>query len=402
MKEDSVLQGIRILDLGSDISAPYTARLLADNGAEVIKIEPPGGDTSRRKGAFLNHKPDPETSSLFIALNTSKKGITLDITKTKGRELLLKMMEMSDAMIENYDPDYLASLNLGYDTLSKHNAKLVLTSITNFGQEGPYRNWDTSEGAIQAFSGLMTISGEPDRSPIKTGLPLAQYTAGLTGFASTLAAVYHAQLTGEGQHVDIALCDAIAANIDQLSLAWSFDYPDKEMRSRYGLRRGPLEGLYQCRDGFIGCTTTDFSEVKRLATIVSPDLDYPDKFGNFYYGSVDNEDEMEAILIPWFLEHDKRPIMEMTQGVGLAYSYVADIKDLVEANPQLSTRNSLVELEHPRIGNYLACAPSNRYIGPSFKLKPAPLLSQHTEEILTSWLGLNRNEIATLKTEGVI
>jgi crotonobetainyl-CoA:carnitine CoA-transferase CaiB-like acyl-CoA transferase len=271
MNEDSVLGGIKVLDLGSDISAPYTARLLADNGAEVIKVEPPGGEIARRKGSFLDNKPNSETSSLFIALNTSKRGITLDITSAKGRELLLKMVDVVDAVIENFDPDYLASLNLGYDELSKINPKLVQTSITNFGQEGPYRHWDTSEGAIQAFSGLMIISGEPDRSPLKTGLPLAQYTAGLTGFATTLAAIYYAQLTGEGQHVDIALCDAIAANIDQLSLAWAFDYPDKEMRSRYGLRRGPLEGLYQCSDGFVGCTTTDFSEVKRLATIISPD-----------------------------------------------------------------------------------------------------------------------------------
>jgi len=403
MNEEAVLSGIKVLDLSQYIAGPYTAKLLADNGAEVIKIEAPGkGDVARKCGPFPGDNPDPEASGLFLVLNTSKKGITLDIATGKGKELFLDLIREADVVIESYKPSFLPSLGLGYDDLSRVNPKLVMTSISNFGRSGPYRDWEATETTFQAAGGLMAISGDPDHAPLKAGIPLAYYTAGLTGFTSTLAALYYAQESGEGQQVDVAIYDAIPTNIDWRSLVWSMDYPEKPFWGRTGERSGPLFGFYQCLDGFAGCGVDTFSKLRTLADVISPELDNEEKFGDLWWGYTTHADDLEAILVPWFFEHTKQEIMELAQERGAAISYVATNQDIIEANPQLKERGSLVELEHPRAGKQLYLIPGNRFSEAGYRMFSAPLLGQHNEEIFNSWLGLTKDGLAKLTKEGVI
>jgi len=403
MDKKAILSGIKVLDLGQYIAGPYAAKLLADNGADVIKIEPPvDGDISRKCGPFPNDIPNREASGLFLTLNTSKKGITLDITTEKGKELLLRLVSKADAVIENFKPKFLPALGLGYNAMSKVNPRLVVTSISNFGQSGPQRDWEATEIIFQATGGIMLLTGDPERSPLKIGIPLAQYISGLTAFTSTLAAIYHAQNTGEGQQVDVAIYEAISAIINERSLAWAMDYPEKPLWGRTGDHRGPLFGIYQCEDGFIGCSINNFSEVKRLAEIISPDLDNEEKFGDYFWGYCSHADELEAILVPWFFEHKKKEIMELAQGKNLAFSYVATTKEVVEDNIQLKKRGTLVELEHPIAGGHPYFIPCNRFSKAGYRMFPAPLLGQHNEEIFSNWLGLTKGDLQKLASDGVI
>lgn len=403
MEKEAILSGIKVLDLGHYIAGPYAAKLLADNGAEVIKVEPPGqGDVSRRCGPFPNQVPDSEASGLFLVLNTSKMGITLDITTRKGKDIFLQLISQADAVIENYKPGFLPSLGLSYHDLSQVNPKLVLTSISNFGQSGPCCDWEATEITFQAAGCIMSLTGEFERAPLKIGIPLAQYTAGLTAFTGTLAALYHAQMTGEGQQVDVAIYEAIPANINERSIAWALDYTDKPVWGRTGERHGPLLGLYQCRDGFIGCSINNFSDLRLLADIISPELDDEEKFGDYFWGYTSHADELEAILVPWFFEHTKEEIVRLAQEKGLAFSYVATTRDVIEANPQLKERKSLIELEHPRAGKQLYFVPCSRFSQTSYRMLPAPLLGQHNEEIYHGWLGITEKELEKLASEGVI
>ena len=403
MKNDTILSEIRVLDLSQYIAGPYTAKLLADNGAEVIKVEPPGeGDIARKYGPFPNDIPDRETSGLFLSLNTSKKGVTLDITRDKGKEVFLNLVDKVDMLVESFVPSFLPSLGLGYNDLSRLNPRLVMTSITNFGQSGPYREWEATEIGFQASGGLMTITGEPRRPPLKVGIPLAQYLSGLTGFTSTLAAVFHAQNTGEGQHVDIAICEAIPPNIDDRALAWSLDYSEKPLWSRTGERRGPLIGIYQCQDGFIGCTIPNFSYLKRLADTISPELANEKRFGDYFWGWTCNPEELEAVLVPWFYEHKRQELMDMAQSKGLPWGYVATIQDVAESNPHLKERGSLIDLEHPKAGKQPYFIPCNRFSGIKCRMFAAPLLGQHNKEIFNNLLGMSDDELAELASEGII
>ena len=167
--DDQLLTGIRVLDLSYDIAGPYMTRLMAGMGADVIKVEPPTGDPSRRAGPFPNHIPHREKSALYLYLNTSKRGITLDFSTTTGRDLLLRLVEGVDLLVESFRPGTLDEANLGYEALSQVNPRVILTSITPFGQNGPYSQLPAEELTLYAMSGLMYLTGEPDEEPLKEG-----------------------------------------------------------------------------------------------------------------------------------------------------------------------------------------------------------------------------------------
>ncbi len=186
---EQLLTGIKVLDLTHYIAGPFCTKLMADYGADVIKIERPGkGDIARQVGPFPEDVPDPEKSGLFLYLNTNKKGITLNLKTKTGIEILKKLVKESDVLVENFRPGVLPSLGLEYETLKKVNPRLVMTSISNFGQTGPYRDWKATEITLYALSGQMSRQGDPDREPLKHALSIFQYFAGKVASLVTLAA----------------------------------------------------------------------------------------------------------------------------------------------------------------------------------------------------------------------
>ena len=214
------LEGYLVVDLTERVAGPYCTKLMALQGAEVVKVEPPGtGDAMRAMGPFVGGDPHPEKSVPFLYLNTGKMSVTLDVEQHSARNLLLELAKRADVFVESYAPGYLASLGLGPDALLDANPRLVVSSISHFGQTGPYSGYKGEEIVDQAISGHVDITGEPDREPIKMGGNLAQYAGGQAAFASTLIAVYHAALTGEGQHVDNSITEA---NVDLLD-SWGIN-----------------------------------------------------------------------------------------------------------------------------------------------------------------------------------
>ena len=211
----SSLAALRVLDLSEGVAGSYCAKLLADYGAEVIKIERPGGgDPTRRHGPFAGDQPHPERGALFLYLNTNKKGITLDISQSTGARLLRRLITVSEVMVESYPPGYLAGLGLGYAALSALKPRLVVTSITPFGQTGPYSSYKATNLTAFAAGGQMSLTGEPDREPLKNGGYQAEYQAGLHAFAATAVAAVSADATEVGQHVDISAMECQASALE--------------------------------------------------------------------------------------------------------------------------------------------------------------------------------------------
>ena len=207
------LNGVHVLDISQDIAGSFCARLLADYGAEVIKVEPPSGAALRRQGPFHSDDPHPEKSLLFFVLNVNKQGITLNLEASGGPELLKQLAADADVVVETYKPGYLDSLGIGYEALREVNQRLVLTSITPFGQTGPYSQYEGDELMCYAMSTIMSISGTSDREPLKHGGFQAQYEGGLNGAGATTMALFHQSMTGEGQHLDVSITECVASTM---------------------------------------------------------------------------------------------------------------------------------------------------------------------------------------------
>ena len=198
------LDGVKVLDL-TDIKGQFCGKLMASLGAEVIKIEKPGGDAERMLPPFADNVPGPENSLWYASWNTNKKSITLDIESTQGKEIFKKLVEDADFVIESFTPGYMESLGLGYDELEKINKSVIMTSITPFGQYGPYSKYKASDLTINAMSCLLFLIGERDGSPVRIAVPQAYTLAGAEGFGGSMIAYYYRTQTGEGQHVDVCM-----------------------------------------------------------------------------------------------------------------------------------------------------------------------------------------------------
>ena len=236
-----VLHDIRVLDLSQGVPGPFCAKLLAGLGAEVIKVEPPGtGDLSRGAGPFLGDA-QPRNSALFLYLNTSKKGITLDLEQPVGQQIMQRLVQSCDVLIESHLPGVLDRLNLGYSALEGINPGLVHTSVTPFGQWGPYSDYQGSDLVAQAVGGLMCTIGLPDREPVKIGGEIALYTTGMSAFSATMIALYVRDASGVGQHVDVSAMETIAVAQIHSSIHYQF--------GRTPVRRE--SNLVQAQDGWV-------------------------------------------------------------------------------------------------------------------------------------------------------
>ena len=205
------LAGLRVVDLTHHIAGPYATKLLADFGADVVKIERPGGDPARRLPPFYHDDPHPDRSLPFLYLNTNKRSVTLNLKSEEGRGILLELLKDADAVVDNFAPRVMPSLGLDADTLREHNPRLVVASVTNFGQSGPWRDYKATEIVSYALGGLMYIFGAYDREPLKHALHQAQFKAGTNLASATLMALYHQRMTGQGQLVDVSIQESIAS-----------------------------------------------------------------------------------------------------------------------------------------------------------------------------------------------
>jgi crotonobetainyl-CoA:carnitine CoA-transferase CaiB-like acyl-CoA transferase len=402
---EQVLSGIRILDLTWYIAGPYCTKLLADYGADVIKVERPGdGDPARRLGPFLNDQPNPEKSGLFLHLNTNKKGITLDLKTNAGKKILKELVKNADILVESFSPRVMPSLGLHYEVLKEINPRLVMTSISNFGQTGPYRDFKGSELIFQGFGGYMYLIGTSDREPVKKAANVIQYQIGVIASVATMVAFYGAQVRGYGEHVDVDGVREELTSIDgKIYMMTAYQYTGHVHRRKE--IESPL--IRVCKDGYVFIVTAGpttgalfFPAIARMLKLTPAEIE---EWGRpeILDDPVKAREFDQRFLEPWLLQRNMMEIVEEAQSAGVM-STPYNTPGTLLSDPHFKARSYWKEIDHPVAGRLT-------YPGAPFRMgeegwqirRPAPLLGQHNEEIYRE-LGYGKEDLIHLRQSGVI
>ena len=406
-----LLEGVRILDLTHYVAGPYCTRLMAGLGADVVKVErPPSGDPVRRLGPFASrpgvarHYGDVqavEDGAWHLYMNAGKRSLGLDLKTDQGRALALELAAQADILVENFAPGTLERLGLGYGELSAANPALVVTSISNFGQTGPYRDWRGTEANLYAMGGLMNITGEPEQEPLKEGAPLAQLGAGQNAFAATMGALMYAEETGEGQRIDVSIAEYATNILENALMQYSYSGQEYTRVGNRGYGRAAW-GIYPCRDGHVGIIAGPDHRWPEVSHIMEREELADPRFAS-RRGRQENADEVDALMLPWLLDHDKVEIFKAGQNSGLGFSFVATMQDILEME-QLLARGYFVKLEHPASGELtypgapISCEPD----ADAWVFRRAPLFGEHTAPVLSDWLGCDAVRLRRLAAAGAI
>ncbi len=403
---ESPLAGVRVVELGQMVAAPYCAKILADLGADVIKVEPPGGDAARRRGPSANDTAHPEPSGLFLYLNTNKQGITLDPCSHEGARLFRELCRGVDVLVEDTPPGWLAQWGIGDGQLSAANPRLIVASITPFGQDGPHRDWkayplNTWFGSGEGyFLPVPTPDGEPAtaREPVQAGGMVGEYRCGMSAATAILLALCWQQATGQGQQIDISKQEALLA----LSRYEICKYPNDGFVERRDTRASPSGGLLPCRDGWVDVHFTEDHQWRALVQFLGhPEWGEDERFGT-RGARAEHRDELVACLEPELLRYTPEEIYHGAQRLGCPAGPITDPADLL-ASPQLGVRGFFLELEHPEGGRWRQPGVPYQFSAtPCALRRPAPSLGEHNDLVWGQELGLASDELARLRQAGVI
>jgi crotonobetainyl-CoA:carnitine CoA-transferase CaiB-like acyl-CoA transferase len=375
------LAGIRVLELAEGIAGPYAGKLLADYGADVTKLEPPGGDISRRLGPFQGGEPDPERSALFLHLNTNKRSAVADLATEAGRRLVLDLAGCSDVVVESLMPGVADSRGLGFEALRARNRRLVLLSVTSFGQTGPYASYKGSEIVHYAVGGPLSATGKPEREPVKMGADLGQYQCGNMGAVAALGAVVMAERSGEGVHIDLANVETQVASIDRRKTNLLYGANRDEDVPRFGgYSVSPLPGgVRPTADGYVQVSTLPNWIPRALKVLDDPDLAarYQDPA---WVLDPELPEVADAALLTWSVGRGKQEAMEEAQAAGWPVTAVNHPIDLL-GDPHFAERRFFVTVEHPAAGAVTQPgAPVRMDEGWALR-SAAPTLGQHQAEV---------------------
>jgi len=392
------LEGMRVIELGSQFSSPFCSKLLADYGADVVKIEKPNsGDSARRHGPFVGNVAHQEKSIPFLYLNTNKRGITLDIATITGQQILGSLLETADILVENFAPEISLSLGVDPNILSSRYPGLIVTSITPFGYSGPYKNMEYTDIVICALSGLMYHSGDSDQEPLRNVLNQSFYIAGINAAVATLAATFQRLTTGNGQHVDVCATECMASHLVQAIPYYNYM---GAIKGRRPIRGSGIEELMPAGDGYVVPSIQGSQPWSVFTDLIGEEGLQDPKFETGP-GRIEHGEELKALLEQGLQKWDRKPLFQASGERRLVFGMAQDAGDLVEC-PHLDSRGFFVTVDHPIVGE-------NRYpgLGPvisdqEFKIeKPAPLLGQHNWEIFNQ-LGFKRKELTLLRSNGII
>ena len=397
---DMALEGVKVLDLTHYVAGPYCTKLLADYGADVIKIERSNqGDPARTMGPFYKDEPHLEKSGLFLHLNTNKRSVTLNLKADEGKEAVEKLVEWADILVENFRPGVMDSLGLSYDSLFKLNPKLIMVSISNFGQTGPYRDYKSEDIVAYAMGGAMHATGIPDREPAKLGLNVILYQAGAVAALSSMVALTKADLQGEGDYVDVSILDTQMGSQDRRSVGLvAYQYTGEVLFKRAAPGSRPGSGIFPAADGYVSIAGFGIRFPAILDMIGQSELMQDPRFGPMDERS--KEDNAEAFnyeyLMPWLMERNMSDIWAQAQKQHILTGVVLNIEDLMN-DPHFKERGFWEEVEHPHTGKVIY--PGSPFImseTPWSIRTPAPLLGQHNEEILKGLLGYSQEAMVKL------
>lgn len=402
---DLALADVRVLDLTHHICGPYTTKLLADYGADVIKIERPGeGDLARRLGPFKGDDPHPEGSGLFAWLNTNKRSVTLDLHHAAGRDALLDLAVRADIVVENFRPGVLDRLGLGYAALRARKPNIVLLSISNFGQTGPYREWAGSELVLFAMGGEMYSMGAAEREPIKMAGTAALIESASAAAVAAIGAIYGAKWGGEGTHLDISIYETQTGGVDRRHASIIGYQFSGRVSGRVSLAAalGYPNGVFACADGYVELTGGGQRWPNTLRMLGNPpEFSGPEWQNPLITMQPQAREQFDAVFIPWLFAHTKREIWELSQREHILCAPLYTMEDLF-TDPVFRERGFFVEVEHAHLGRFTM--PGRPFVmteTPWTLRRPAPLLGQHTDEVLRE-AGFSPERIAGLRAAGAI
>ena len=389
------LDGLRVLDLGHGIAGPFAARLLGDYGAEVIKVEKPvTGDFARTLPPFAPDVQAPEQSLLFQYLNWNKRSIALDLRARASHPVIRELVRSSDIVIESFRPGTLARWGLSVDQLLEWNPRLVVTSITNFGQEGPYAQYRASDLVLQAMGGIMQISGQADREPLKHGLSQSYYCAGLNAAYASVMAACAAQTDGIGEHVDLSIQECLAS---ELVLNESYYAFLGAVQGRRAVVQDPFAGEpIPARKGYIAFQTGGGAPFDTFAEL----FDRPE-FREPRFSSPPQREqrvpEVRALLEECVANRDAKEVFLAGQSKRLLLGMVQSAQDLLDCE-HLRDRKSFATVSHPATATEITFPfeLGKMSATPATLRRRSPLLDEHRAEILAGLTGLDQTQRAAL------
>jgi benzylsuccinate CoA-transferase BbsE subunit len=400
-KKEGPLDGIQVLDL-ADEKASFCSRLLADLGARVIKIEKPGGDPSRRMGPFGGEQPGPERSLFFYYHNVNKMGVTLNLEHDEGKRLFLKLLKRTDVVVETFHPGYLGKIGLGFDRLSEKNPRLILVSVSGFGENGPRSQYKSCDLVASAFGGQMYVSGSPTSSPLKAFGEQSYYTASLFAAIGILLALRKRAQTGEGDHINVSLQESVVSTLDHVMVRYF--YEQIVPRRQGSLYWNNSFCILSCKDGHL--LMTPFQQWETLVEWLDSEgmagdlKDERYREEEYRLGEIDH---IINVLQRWAKTHTRHELFELGQLMRFPWAPIYSPKEVI-ANPQLKARRFFAEVSHPEMQTSLRC-PGVPYRFSSFSLgrrKRAPLIGEDNVQIYQKELGLSDRKLRKLYSMGVI
>ena len=383
-----LLPGVRVLDLGQRISAPYCAKILAQMGAEVIKVEPLAGDASRRMGPFPDDIPHPEKSGLFLALNANKYGVTLDLPSAEACKALRKLAATADILIESFPAGFMEECGLGYKALREINPGLVMISITSFDERGPYASFKSSDLVLSHMSGhahaLLGPVEEPDsQPPIRAGGHQAELLPGLAAATATLMALYRKRVTGAGSHVKIGSFEALVNQHISGLANCAYGRPAPSRRLGESTDVGAVGGVLACADGYVTVSPREDAQWERwLHVMGDPDWASDERFATREARQA-NSPALWQFMSEWSRPLLKADITRRAQEQRIPCFPANTVADLLD-DAHLASRDFFVEIDHPVAGAFRYPGAAYRFSNAELPLgaRPAPLLGQHNETIL--------------------
>ena len=402
---EGALSGRRVLEL-ADETGVYCGKLLADMGADVLKIERPGGDATRELPPFWQDRPGPDHGLFFLYMNTSKRGLTLDLAQPEGQALFRRLAATADLVLETMPPGRLDELGVGQESLRKTRPSLVVTSITGFGQNGPYRDYRSDDLVASALGGAMYVTGAAEDPPVRLAGHQACITASTCAAASSMIALFHASLTGAGQHVDVSLEEATVAATHICGIGKWLDDGIVARRAGTSLFNSTPSGTYSCRDGLVYLMVNRPLHWQALARWIHEVTGNEAVLDPLFDGPSSRRQPYRDVLDGWIGELTVRftvaEVYHEGQRRHVAFTPVNGVAD-VASDPHLAAREYFVDLEHPQVG-------ALRYPGAPYRLsetpwrlaRPAPTVGQHNAEIYQGELGLTDDDCRALARRGVI
>lgn len=397
MGQQKALQGIKILDFTRVYSGPYCTMLLADLGAEVIKVEAAGkGDDTRAFYPIKNGE-----SGYFMYLNRNKKSITLNLKKQEGKDAALKLAEWADIVVENFSPGTIGKLGLDYEAVKKVNPEVIYASISGFGQSGPYKSKVAYDAIAQAMGGLTYLTGYSDGLPVKVGPAISDAATGVHTALAIMSAVFYKTQTGKGQYIDVAMMDTVFSMLENsVSIKTLMDVEPQRIGNA-NPSSAPYN-LYQTKDSYIVIATANDSLFSKLVKVMGQDDLIKDKLFFTNPDRKSNETEIDKIIEAWTKQHTNEEIEQMLNLAGVPVASIKSIGELVE-DPQIAHRNMLIEHDNPKVGKV-------KFPGNPLKLSKtppdtsqrAPLLGENSIEILRDILKYSNEQIEQMKQNGAI